>query len=167
MIVLSSPPVHVIHRAEIVAAQVQVGRCEKSHRGAVVFAPVTGQILGTGYNSQPYPMRCTGSPTCRRYCATLCEHAEARAIRCAVSAISRSGLGFSAGFVHLVHVKVGDDGLVPSGPPSCVQCSRLILDTPNIETVWLYERRNEVDAWFGYDPLTFHRQSLSNNQIEP
>ena len=93
--------------------------CEKSKRGAVIWIPGADGPVAKGSNHQPDPHQCDGSPACRSSCAKLCVHAEAAAIL---------DLGSFLGHgLHMLHVKVVDGRPVPSGPPSCWQCSRLIL----------------------------------------
>lgn len=152
----ASPPVHVIRRAEIVAARQPAGRCVKSLRGAVLFDPESGSIFGAGYNAPPSPFGCSGTSRCREVCRQICEHAEARAIDATLlesswpsSAISIwrrpvriFGELTSPEFrrLQLVHVKIGENSAVtPSGPPSCAACSKRILGVGFIAGVWLYE----------------------------
>jgi hypothetical protein len=73
---------------------------------------------------------------------------------------------------YLVHVKVepsrfledgtrGGYGISPGGGPSCVYCSKHILDTFWVSGVWLYQlSRPEIARWFFYDAVEFHRLSV-------
>jgi hypothetical protein len=55
----------------------------------------------------------------------------------------------------MLHVKTVDAALVPSGPPSCVECSKLIL-AAGIAGMWLFH----ADGWRRYDASDFHGVSL-------
>ncbi len=123
----------------LIPAAVAVGRqspCAKSKRGVVVFHPVHDnrlrilgtRVVGRGRNAQPPPRACTGSAACREACAMTCVHAE-------LAAILDAGKAECAG-AHMLHVKVVDGQAVPSGGPSCWQCSRHILHA-GVGTMWL------------------------------
>jgi deoxycytidylate deaminase len=118
--------------------------CAKSQRGVLVFRS-DGTIIGRGCNAQPEPFACDGSDACRASCNKLCEHAEAAALRDA-------GRIHPQAVAHLLHVKVVRGVAVPSGPPSCWQCSRAIL-AAGISTVWLLHEEGVK----GYTAQDFHR----------
>jgi hypothetical protein len=167
---MKEPPIHVIRRAVVVAGQSHPGRCVKSYRGAVVFDPSSGMIHGWGYNSPPIPMRCTGSPECRAHCALICEHAEGRAIRMALQSMRLT----DEHQLHLVHVKISDNGrIAPSGRPSCVQCSRVVLEIKGLAGVWLYHEVQigsggaRAGEWHFYHSQQFHELSLQSMGITP
>lgn len=120
-----------------IRAAVEVGRrspCSKSKRGAVVYVPHIGAIIGVGHNAQPSPFACTADERCRESCGKLCVHAEARTIRDALVTAGSHNLNG----LELVHAKVANGLLVPGGGPSCWQCSREVLDV-GLAAVWLYE----------------------------
>ena len=123
--------------------------CAKSKRGVLVFRS-DGTILGRGCNAQPAPFNCDGSDACMASCAKLCEHAEQAALRDA-------GRIHPQAAVHLLHVKVVRGVAVPSGPPSCWQCSRAIL-AAGVSTVWLLHEGGVR----GYDAEDFHVQTLAH-----
>lgn len=113
-----------------------LGACAKSSRGAAVFSRALG-VFGTGYNAQPAPRTCSGSATCRKECGRLCVHAEEAAIMAALPMWAPAVRGLIA--LEIVHVKIDERGeLVAGGPPSCEQCSRLILHV-ELSAMWLYE----------------------------
>ncbi len=132
--------------------------CIKSRRSVVIFDPLRGVPVAAGRNAQPLPFRCDGSAACRRDCNKLCVHAEQVALsefeRGGFSWIDRSG---SREHFQFVHVKSVDGELVPSGGPSCWQCSRAILES-GLGGVWLYEK--PVGAWTFYKAADFHRATL-------
>lgn len=75
----------------------------------------------------------------------ICEHAEARAIRQAMIGDRFECLRPLSDLVHVkvVHGPLADGKLVAGGGPSCVQCSRLIVDVGFIAGVWLHEATPE------------------------
>jgi len=117
--------------------------CGKSKRGVVIFGGSRASVVG--FNGPPDGFACDGSDACREACGKVCRHAEARALdRC---------------FDHtdLLHVKVIGGLPVPSGPPSCWQCSRAIIDC-GIKRVWLL---HETGLRL-YSADDFHVQTLEN-----
>lgn len=126
--------------------------CAKSQRGVLVFR-ADGTVVGRGFNAQPKPFACDGSDACRASCGKLCEHAEAAALRDA-------GPIHPQAVVHLLHVKVVRGVAVPSGPPSCWQCSRAIL-AAGISSVWLLHQGGVK----GYTAEDFHRLTLEHERL--
>jgi len=125
--------------------------CEKSKRGVVIWYPDAFDILCANYNHPPRGFRCDGSDECRAHCGKVCVHAETAAI---ISA--KQGLhGF-----HMLHVKVVNGQAVPSGPPSCVYCSRHIVEA-GIETMWLLHE----DGLRAYPADVFHDLSLRQKEL--
>ncbi len=143
-----APPLGVIHAALVAARQ---SPCQKSKRGAMVFHPFKGFIGLASWNSRP-DGQCDGrcqfigmDPPEPSVCSRMCLHAEARAIRYALTdgAIAdleeNDGPAIEIAGCELVHVKVDAHGeLVPSGGPSCWQCAKEIADV-GLFGVWLYE----------------------------
>ena len=131
--------------------------CEKSKRGVAIFLRESSFSFGagiyaTGYNSPPEPMACDGSEECRSSCGKLCVHAEASALINLRG--DRSGHSRLVG-LEMIHVKVVDGVAVPSGPPSCWQCSRLILSAGIMEMWLLHE-----DGLKSYTSQEFHAITL-------
>lgn len=120
--------------------------CAKSKRGVVVFRP-DGGFHFTACNGPPTGFACNGSDACRGSCNKVAVHAEERAIRLA---------GFHADGAELLHVKVVDGEAVPSGAPSCWQCSRVVVDS-GIAAVWLLHE----DGLRRYPAAEFHRLTLA------
>jgi len=125
--------------------------CAKSKRGVVIWHPDLFDILCANHNHPPRGFSCDGSATCRRSCGKICVHAEVAAIIDA-----KSGLHGT----HMLHVKVVDGEGVPSGPPSCTDCSKAIL-TAGITTMWLLHE----DGLRGYDAEEFHKLSLEHHGL--
>lgn len=120
----------------------------RSKRGVVIWN--NGAIISSGFNSPPEPFSCDGSKLCKSTCALTAVHAEQRAI---IRCCSRADLRRAT----LLHVKTVDGLYVPGGPPSCVQCSKLILES-GIQDVYLLHDT----GWRSYDAVDFHRLSLES-----
>ena len=59
--------------------------------------------------------------------------------------------------LEILHVKINDkEEAVFSGPPSCWQCSRHILDLNQFKKIWLYHE----DGLKSYSPKEFHDKTL-------
>lgn len=84
-------------------------------------------------------------------------HAEQRAIIRAVGCDD-------VGDLELVHVKVVDGKVVAGKGPSCLQCSRLVVET-GLRGVWLFERdeddRGDRERWVYYTAVAFHEATLA------
>lgn len=134
------PPPHVVELA------IEVSACSpcQSKRGAVLFKG--DYVVSHGFNYKPRAFACDGSDTCKATCRSEAVHAEQQAL---LSADHPHG-------ADLLHVKTIDGKLVPSGGPSCVECSKLAL-AAGIAGVWLF---HAVDGWLRYDIEDFHRLSL-------
>lgn len=127
--------------------------CQKSARGVAIWNPDGILALGTNY---PASGVCDGSEACRRDCPRICVHAEQDALRL-------TSPGPVAGRPScLLHVKVdrARQTMIPSGPPSCVECSKLIL-AAGIETIYLLHE----NGWQHYDAERFHRLSLEHHRL--
>jgi deoxycytidylate deaminase len=116
----------------------------RSKRGVAIF--FDEQVRGGGYNYKPGGL-CDGSEACKATCRDEAVHAEQQALL---------SLGRRSNGCEMLHVKTVDGVLVPSGPPSCVQCSKLAL-AAGIAAVWLF--RGE-DGWVRYPANVFHDLSL-------
>ena len=182
----SQPPDIFIQTAIVYANQ---SPCQKSKRGALIYEHQDGNVyiipddrpVGRGYNGLPDIQVCDGSEACRRDCGKICVHAEARAIRDALTSprsFARSILYRTPGGAtlspltnhRLIHVKTVDGDLVAGGPPSCWQCSKDILDC-GLDGVWLFEHDDEHPAsavtsgkgvWRYYTARHFHEVTLQN-----
>ncbi len=137
---------------QLATKMAMLSSCVKSKRGAVIWHPHR-EVVAIGWNRQPGTYACDGSAQCREHCGKLCVHAE-------TSVLLKAGL--SAKDASMLHVKAVDGVAVPSGPPSCWQCSRLIL-AAGIETMWLFH-----DAGLrAYSAEEFHRLTLEHHAICP
>lgn len=127
--------------------------CSKSRRGVVIYEASKDHdmcsLISEGFNHPPTGFECSGTQQCRDACGKICVHAEAAALLAWVRA-RPTGRSFE-----MVHVKSLDGRLVPSGGPSCWQCSRLILEA-EIDWVWLYHE----DGWYRYSAREFHSRTL-------
>lgn len=156
--------------------------CRKSRRGCAIFNPaaagVAGLIIGAGFNGQVPPWRCDG--TCNRkledgrsVCGLTAEHAEYRAIISAIDCLALSNRWSTEqrlGGMELVHIKVNENGVpVPSGGPSCIDCSRHVVSS-RLEAVWLFQHGTVTDAngigrhtpasWVRWPALDFHAETM-------
>jgi hypothetical protein len=112
-------------------------------------------LLSVGFNGQPPGFTCDGSDECRANCGTLAEHAEIRAIRLmSIGRCRADGRPWDG--VEMLHVKTVDGQLVPSGGPSCWQCSRTIAADERISAMWLFHE----EGWRRYAPTEFHELTL-------
>jgi len=141
--------------------------CAKSKRGVIVFDRRWG-LLAAGNNHPPEGFRCDGSDACREHCNKLCVHAEMDAL----SELNRE-MGIRSEYhalltdeeriilkPEMLHVKVVDSEAVPSGHPSCWQCSRHIINF-GIVAMWLLHE----DGLRRYGPQEFHEHTLRNLQL--
>lgn len=123
----------------------------RSKRGASIW--VDGQVIASAYNTLATGL-CDGSEACKATCARRAIHAEQGALLEALC------IGPPIDRASMLHVKTVDGALVPSGPPSCVECSKLILAAGIVE-MWLYHQ----DGWVPYPAREFHNLSLINNGL--
>lgn len=126
--------------------------CSKSRRGVVIASP-EGVLVALASNSPPHPFQCTGSDRCKQNCRNVAIHAEERALL-------RAGARANGG--ELIHIKTVDGKPVMSGPPSCLQCSRLIVEA-RIAKVWLF---SHGEAWRSWTAERFHEDTMANHGIE-
>lgn len=132
--------------------------CQKSRRGVVIWHPTDhSQPHYTGTNA-PALGSCDNTPRCREVCPRICVHAE----QAALLKVPRDLSG-----LELLHVKSVDGALVPSGPPSCLECSKLLLASGQIDGVWLYHKQGLDDlcryheqGWHRYPVREFHELTL-------
>lgn len=121
----------------------------RSKRGVVTWrenAPPVYRRISAGYNRPPQTFTCDGSIKCKSQCSYTALHAEQVAILTA---------DCSLGDAEMLHVKTVDGLLIPSGGPSCVACSKLILFSC-LRGVWLYHE----NGWRFYGAREFHSLSL-------
>lgn len=125
--------------------------CSKSKRGVVIWKAghAGDHEIVSAHNGPPPGFACDGTDACRAACGRLCLHAEMRAL-----------FHTPRDATDLLHVKVVNGVGVPSGPPSCVDCSKAILDR-GISRVWLL---HETGLRL-YSARDFHVQSVLNNEL--
>jgi hypothetical protein len=183
-----APPPNVV---TVAVGTANAGPCAKSKRGAVVFERISEfggesprQTLRDGddryliraacFNAPPLPVSCDGgSDACRKACREICVHAETGAL---MAALDEAGRAVNRDEWELVHVKTVNGRLVGSGPPSCWQCSKLMLGL-RIAGIWLYQKheisvdlRNVPEAgeteppprWVFRTALDFHIETLEH-----
>ncbi len=144
-----NPPAFIVRTAVGVGA---LSPCVKSKRGVVIWYPNHAGdpvIVAVGHNA-PAIGACDGSDTCRRDCGRICVHAEQAALLNART--------FATHYSEMLHVKVVDGAAVEGGPPSCAECSKLILAS-GIKAMWLLEVGR---GWVRRTAEEFHRETLRN-----
>lgn len=183
---MTEPPAYVIEAARLAAIQ---SPCAKSKRGVALFDPeeagreahapgelVTARdrlafrasrvLISSAFNGPPTGFTCKNTMVCRGWCREVCLHAEQRAI---TAALCHEGLAH----LELVHVKVVGDQVVAGGGPSCLQCSKLVVEV-GLRGVWLFELDAEHSAsaalhgkgrWRFYSAAAFHEDTLASNGI--
>lgn len=130
--------------------------CAKDQRGAAVWHHDYPHRLAAAPNGPPSPFFCDGSPACRAGCGKLAVHAEMRALGRYLRQCG-AGNGFGMRGMSVLHIRVVDGIAVPSGPPSCVACSRDMLEA-GVASVWLWHET----GWCEYPAAEFHALSLAH-----
>lgn len=144
----TEPASPAIYTAKLAATQ---SRC-RSQRGAAIFWPnghhvvANGHRVIAGFNNRP---GCDQSDSCKATCRFHAVHAEEAAImKCMAQGLDMTG-------AEMLHVKVVDGAIVPSGGPSCLPCSEMIVRA-GLAGMWLYHK----DGWRRYDAVEFHRLTI-------
>jgi len=152
--ILKKLPGHTSMLKEMVMEMIQQGRygtCNKSQRVAAIYSPIRkNYILAT--NSPPLPFKCLQNDNCKKNCSKLAVHAEERAILKA----SKCGFMPKEG-LHCFHLKIKDNVPVVSGKPSCIYCSRKMLEY-GIGHVWLWQEK----GWKSWLAQSFHADTIKN-----
>jgi deoxycytidylate deaminase len=142
---MARPPKHIVQ----FAIEASLNSPCRSKRGAALFEG--DALYSCGWNHKPKGFECDGSEECKRTCGREAVHAEQMALIGSGSYICSDA--------DMLHVKTVDGKLVPSGGPSCIECSKLILHS-RIAGMWLYHE----DSWKRYDAAEFHRLSVENHR---
>lgn len=122
--------------------------CMKSKRAVVLIAVDGGHHFGV---NRPAVGECDGSETCRRDCPRICIHAEQEAV---------INAGQHARAASVFHLKVVNGAPAASGDPSCVECSKLMLEA-GVDHVWLYQ----ADGWRRWSAADFHLATLRTLEL--
>lgn len=145
----NEPPEQMIGLA---VAAANASPCQKSKRGAAIWSPwKPGRHIVVGYN-RLVGGACTGSDLCRTWCGRSCIHAEQDALL----SLDRDRAGPLS--FEMLHVKVVDGQAVEGGPPSCLECSKLIVEA-DVGVMWLLETGK---GWVRRSASDFHRETLAN-----
>ena len=129
---------------EVVRAAIAAARrssCAKDQRGAAVWHNNGGTIIAAS-NGPPDPFICDGSDACKASCGKVAVHAEVRA----VNRYLRLASGLACTGMNVLHIRVVNGQPVTSGPPSCVACSRDMLDA-GVAEVWLWHGSEGWSWW--------------------
>jgi deoxycytidylate deaminase len=128
-----------------------------SQRGSVIWTENDRShptILGKGYNRH-VGLGCTRDAVCKANCCDKAVHAEQVALMDALW----NSLHMLNKFTYALHAKTVNEALVPSGPPSCEECSKMLLASPlRIHGVYLYHE----PGWVLYPMKQFHYLSEQN-----
>ena len=144
--------------------------CAKSKRGVVAWQLDTLAYLECAYNRPPRGYACSRDPACKATCGQTAIHAE-QALLASLGMLGMTIRTGDIGMVDLLHVKIGPNGrVIPGGGPSCVQCSKAILDGGLVAGMWLYEAGAVITgittgSWRRYPADAFHRATLANLTI--
>ena len=144
--------------------------CAKSRRGVVAWQLDTLTYLECAYNRPPRGYACSRDPACKATCGQTAIHAE-QALLASLGMLGMTIRTGDIGMVDLLHVKIGPNGrVIPGGGPSCVQCSKAILDGGLVAGMWLYEAGAVITgittgSWRRYPADAFHRATLANLTI--
>ncbi len=155
---MTSAPERIAPPPELVAlavANAHLSPCAKSMRGAVLFVSAgRTKMHASGWN-KPALGECQKNDACRAACARHCVHAEQMALVTG-AAILTHAKGQSRN-VEMIHAKAAPlpGGLVSSGPPSCIECSKLML-LAGVTAVWLFHEA----GWKRYEMQAFHKATL-------
>ena len=120
--------------------------CEKSKRGVIIVQDRL--IIGEGFNHPPKGYTCEPS-VCKTICASYCVHAEHAAI---IDALQK---GNTVEGSRLYHAKVKEGSIKTVDGPSCVSCSKIILDAGIKEVVLQLH-----EGYALYNAREFHALSL-------
>jgi len=134
------PPQHIVDFA--IEASL-LSPCQ-SKRGVAIFNG--DDLVSTGFNHKPRGFFCDGSNECKSMCSRDAVHAEQAAIIGIPGPKTRGA--------EMLHVKTVDGNLVESMGPSCLQCSKLIIEA-GITAMWLFH----AAGWKRYAAGIFHRLS--------
>ena len=142
--------------------------CQKSRRGAALWTPGAARCW-TAFNA-PAVGTCDGSEACRASCRRICAHAEQVVLLQAGRLHARGAELLHIKVVpctrvlperHELHaVQVDTFEAAPSGPPSCAECSKLIV-TAGVAGVWLFHE----DGWKRYTAHDFHMRTLATLEL--
>lgn len=136
-------------RAAIAAAR--QSPCAKDQRGAAAWHPKS-EIMLADHNGPPHPFSCDKSAACAAACGKLAVHAEERVVH--RFAEQERVVGAS-----VLHIRTVDGQPVPSGPPSCITCSRTMLFA-GVAEIWLWHEGGAWSSWRCYEAVEFHELSL-------
>lgn len=112
-----------------------------------------GCVVAT--NEPPTGFSCKNNEACKKVCNQVCIHAEENAI---IKAFQR-GLNVKDGIC--LHLKIVNNEPTSSGNPSCIYCSRKLLQS-GIKFMYLFHE----DGWKKYTTEEFHRETLKTLGIE-
>lgn len=127
-----------------------------SRRGAVIWLEGRGGVwhAASGHNHKPcFARQCTSNDACKLTCRSEAVHAEEHAI---IDALKNR---YNVLGANMLHVKVKNGAIVPSGQPSCLECAKLIVAS-GIEFMWLFHE----EGWQRYRSEEFYLMSIDGER---
>lgn len=131
--------------------------CAKDQRGATAWHS-DSTLMVADHNAPPEPFVCDRSAACAVACGKLAAHAEERVIH---KYAAQSGHG--AAGINVLHIRTVEGQPVPSGPPSCITCSRTML-LVGVAEIWLWHGGDGWSSWRCYGAAEFHEMSLRHEK---
>ena len=143
---MQEPPESMIE----LAAEISLRTTCLSKRGVIIWRhdDMENPYVARATNGPAGQEECSGNSACKATCSRFSVHAEQRALIAA---------GKGARGAEMLHIKTVNGQIVASGPPSCPQCSKLLVES-GIKTMWLLHE----DGWRRYPTEEFHRLTLDH-----
>lgn len=140
------------------------GPCCKSKRVSAIISSDTIEIYDdicqhpyiVATNTPPGKLKCLNNEECKKNCNKYCVHAEENVILKAYSLKTIEVLGGT-----ILHLKIVDGKAVPSGNPSCIYCSRKILQC-GLKYMFLFHET----GWKRYTAEEFQLETMNTLGIE-
>ncbi len=138
------------------------GPCAKSKRVSAIIScsletydGISSYPYIIATNTPPGKFVCLNNEACKANCNKVCVHAEENVI---LKAFQYRTIEVAGGAC--LHLKIVDGKPVPSGKPSCVYCSRKILQS-GLKYMFLFHET----GWCRYTAEEFHEHTLRNLEL--
>lgn len=138
------------------------GPCAKSKRVSAIISSSLETYDGISsypyiiaVNTPPGKFTCMNNELCRVNCNKVCVHAEENVILQAFKYRTIEVMGGAC-----LHLKIVGGKAVASGNPSCISCSRKILQA-GLKYMYLFHE----NGWKRYEAEEFHQLSLESQGI--
>lgn len=123
------------------------GPCAKSKRVSAIITNYNEYVISV--NTPPVGFNCQNNDACKKVCNQVCVHAEENAILTAFNA------NLEVKNSTCLHLKIKDGNPTFSGRPSCIYCSRKLLQS-EVKYMYLFHE----NGWKRYTSEEFHRETL-------